>query len=603
MKKNIEKRKKEFLLIQRVLKYIYPYKFKFIMSLICIITSIVFDLLTPYLWGKTLQYVLLRNLENAYLYITCSLVLEIINTGIAYIQSYLSAVLNQNIIFDMKKDIYSSMLNMPIKAYDDIDNGEFMSRLHGDAGQVAYALTDTLQKFVVDIGRLIGVAIASFLISFKLALIILCSFPFTFLIARYFGRKIRVINQESAKANDAYFSSSSEGIWGIREIKSFGIKKERLQNFTVISQTLKKLNIKMTVMNSIASLLSHNINILTKYIIIIIGGIFVVRGSLSSALYITFISYTQQFLFSLLSVSNINLNIQQVMTSLERMLLLIDGMNYPKEKFGIHKIKNPKGNIQFQNVSFQYNKDEDILKNISFEIKSNQKTAFVGSSGSGKSTIFNLILKLYEPSSGIITLDGINMDDLDEEALRNEISVVRQEPFLFSMTIKENLLLCKPDATDQQLKQACKRAYIDDFILSLPQKYDTRLGENGIYLSGGQKQRLAIARVLLKGSKVILFDEATSALDNESQFYIKKAIDDLAKRYTVVTIAHRLSTIIESDVIYVVDDGKIVGCGTHHSLMKSNAFYQKLYKAEVDLINENSKEDCDDGKKGKDRHN
>ena len=213
-------------------------------------------------------------------------------------------------------------------------------------------------------------------------------------------------------------------------------------------------------------------------------------------------------------------------------------------------------------------------------VEPNKKIAVVGRSGNGKSTIFNLLLRYFDTTEGTVTIDGINIQDLTESSLRNNISIIRQSPFLFNLTILENFRLVKEDVTLEEVRNVCKRAYIDDYIMSLPNQYETVIGEGGINLSGGQKQRIAIARTLLLNTKIILFDEATSALDNESQEYIKKTIDDLVKDHTIVIVAHRLSTIVDADTIHVIEKGKLVGSGTHKRLLKNCKPYQNLYTAE-----------------------
>lgn len=263
----------------------------------------------------------------------------------------------------------------------------------------------------------------------------------------------------------------------------------------------------------------------------------------------------------------------------------MDNITYESEKFGDKHIENFKGNIEFNNVWFGYKKDKPILKGISFKISNNNKIAIIGKSGVGKSTIFNLLLKFYTPNKGNIKIDNIDINDYDEFTLRNNIAVVRQEPFIFNTSIKENLVIVNKNATDDDIIEACKEAYIHDYIINLPNKYETVVGENGINLSGGQKQRIAIARALLKNSKIILLDEATSALDNESQFYIKEALKDISNKRTVIIIAHRLSTIIDADEIYIINEGKIVGKGNHYSLIKDNIFYKELYEKEINMSN------------------
>lgn len=236
--------------------------------------------------------------------------------------------------------------------------------------------------------------------------------------------------------------------------------------------------------------------------------------------------------------------------------------------------------MEFKDVHFSYG-DNEVLNGMNFKINKNETVAFVGKSGVGKTTIFSLLCKLYNLSSGNIYLDGHDITELDEESIRNNITIISQNPYIFNMTIKENFRLIKKDVTDTEIKKACKLACLTDFIESLPDKYDTLIGEGGVNLSGGQRQRLAIARALIQNTKIILFDEATSALDNETQKSIQEAINNMKDKYTILIIAHRLSTIIESDRILVVDDGRIIASGTHKELLRKNKYYKKLYEKEV----------------------
>jgi len=577
-------------LLKRALKYVFSYKIKFILAFLCIVSGIGTGIAQPLLWGRILDSLFQKNMDSALPYIVYSLIFGILVSILSYLQAYIFASLNQNIIFDLKMDMYKAMLDLPVKAYDEIDNGELMSRLHGDAGQVANAITETLINTVVDMIRLIAVGITIFAISGKLALIVVITFPLSFYIFNKYGKKIRASNKQLSELNDKYFSNSGQAIWGIREIKSLGIKKDKLDSFTQLASKLKEKIITVSLLSTKSQSLSNIVNIITQMTVVFMGGMFVVNGSLDIKYFIAFNSYSGQFSGSLLSISSLNLNLQQVMNSLERIFMLIDGLSYPAEKFGEKSIDNITGEVKFENVSFCYDKDINVLDNVTINIPAKSRTAIVGSSGSGKTTIFNLLLRLYDPCKGHIFIDHTEISEIKEVDLRRHISVVRQEPVLFTVTIKENLLLAKANASQQEIESACKRAYIHEYIESLPNKYDSMVGENGVNLSGGQRQRIAIARALLKKSKIILFDEATSSLDNESQFYIKKAIDTIAGDCTVVLIAHRLSTIIEADVIYVMDKGKVVGHGNHHSLINTNKIYKNLYKAEVELINDNSRE-------------
>ena len=267
--------------------------------------------------------------------------------------------------------------------------------------------------------------------------------------------------------------------------------------------------------------------------------------------------------------------------SSSRIFSIIKSPEFPKEKFGKRHLEKVKGNFEFKNVNFSYKEGKEVLNKLSFKVKSKETIAFVGKSGSGKSTIFNLLCKMYDIKDGEITIDGVNINELDKESIRGNITIINQSPYIFNMTIRDNLRLVKEDLTEEEMIEACKLACLDEFINVLPDKYDTMVGEGGLTLSGGQRQRLAIARALVQKTEIILFDEATSALDNETQSKIQQAIQNLQKDYTILIVAHRLSTVVNSDRILFLNDGKIAAEGTHQELLKICPEYKQLYEAEM----------------------
>ena len=257
----------------------------------------------------------------------------------------------------------------------------------------------------------------------------------------------------------------------------------------------------------------------------------------------------------------------------------MDSSSFSKEEFGKKHLDKVNGDFEFKDVEFSYGKKK-VLKKTSFKVEANSTVAFVGKSGSGKTTVFNLLCKLYDIDSGKITIDGVDINELDKDSIRENITIINQSPYIFNVSIKDNLRLVKENLTEEEIVKACKVACLHDFIMSLPEGYDTIVGEGGVNLSGGQKQRLAIARALVQKTEIILFDEATSALDNETQSQIQKAIDNMKEEYTILIIAHRLSTVINSDKILFLDDGKIIDGGSHEYLLKNCREYQKLYEKE-----------------------
>lgn len=576
--------KKDKLLIKRTVKYTKPYKMYFVLTFMSILFGIVIDTIQPLLWAKLLVNLFDNDFSKVVNNIMLITIIFILHSLVSFLRSYLTSFLSQQIIFDLKKDIYNKILSLPIKAFDEMRTGDFMSRLEGDVGGVADIITNQLINTTVEILRVIIVGVVIFNINLYLAILVLVCFPVAFIINHKFGVKIRKENEKFFIFNDNYYSHIHQTIFGIRELKSLGANKISFKNFLELSTNLKNKALQINILSNVSQVLSQIVNFSSQIIVMLVGGYFVFTSRITMEKFIAFSSYSGQFSFSLMSITSINASIQQVLTSLERIFGLIDNLNYDIEPIGNQKLKKINTGIVFKNVSFQYNEEKTVLKNINLEISANKKIAIVGQSGSGKTTLFNLLLRFYQPTKGIITIDGIPLFDIDETSLRENIAVVHQEPFFMTLSIKENLKLSSPEATDNDLIEACELAYIHDFIESLPDKYDTVLGENGITLSGGQKQRLAIARVLLRKAKIILFDEATSALDNESQIKIKEAIDQIAKNHTVLIIAHRLVTILEADEIIVLSNGEVVGFGKHNILIKDNKTYQKLYKSEITAI-------------------
>ena len=338
-----------------------------------------------------------------------------------------------------------------------------------------------------------------------------------------------------------------------------------------------------SLMNLKSGDISNTVRIIQELctLLVVLSGVMLVSNNLISLTsFIVVFLYRGKIYDLTWSYTSVKEYLTEYKVSKKRIFEFMDNDNYPKEEFGNTKLSNIKGKIEVKDLSFSY-KDKKVLDNFSILINPNDTIGIVGASGSGKTTILNLISKAYEVDDNKIFIDDIDINSLTEDSIRNNISVISQSPYIFNLTIRENLCFMGNKVTEKEMIEACMVAQIHDYIETLPNKYDTILGEGGITLSGGQRQRLAIARALIKKSKIILFDEATSALDNITQEELQKAINNITKDYTIIIVAHRLSTIKDCKKIYVMDKGKIVGCGTHKELIDSNKYYNKLYKKEV----------------------
>ena len=481
----------------------------------------------------------------------------------------------------IQKELSREVLRISQREIDKSSSGSFVNRLTNDTGELVSMFTSGFGRLVGIIST-IGTFIAVFVINkyvFLFYLVVaICLTSLNVIKSRKFNKKDR----EKRETSDSLSSLSSELVRGVRDIKMLNAKESFSKS---LAKRIKVTKEKFIEMRNIDIFYNNIIEILTaifEFLLIIIFIYQIKNNSLTVAMAIALYSYRYRIMVNFME--NISLLIEEANSfnlSFERVFTVIGNETFEKERFGNKKIKRIKGDFEFKNVSFSYDKDLPVLKDISFKVDANSTVGFVGKSGTGKTTIFNLMCKFYDVDSGTITIDGKDINDLDEDSIRGNITIISQNPYIFNMSFIDNMKLVRSNASLDEIKNACKIACLDEYIESLPDKYNTIVGEGGITLSGGQRQRLAIARALIQKTEIILFDEATSALDNETQTKIQKAIDNLKGDYTIMIIAHRLSTIINCDKIFMIDDGKIIDSGTHKELLKKNKVYKQLCETEL----------------------
>lgn len=380
--------------------------------------------------------------------------------------------------------------------------------------------------------------------------------------------------------DEKYSSNFDELIRGIKDIKVLNLKDTLIKKITKEQKELTKFNYEMNKKDNLFWKFGRILYDLRDFLLIILGIILIKNNLLNGANFLVIFMYRERSMSFIESINDFYRNYKDFNLSIERISEIVEGNKYKKEEFGNKHLPSIQGNIEFRNTFFNYS-EQEVLKGLSFKINGNETIGIVGKSGAGKSTIFNLINKLYRVKDKEIFIDGVDINELDEKTIRQNISTITQNPYIFNMSIKDNLKIVNPEIDDEEIKNKCKLCLLDEYIDSLDKKYDTLVGENGLILSGGLKQRLAIARALIKNSKIILLDEATSSLDNETQDYIQNSIKKIRNDYTILIIAHRLSTVIDCDKILVIDDGKVVGFDTHENLVKTNKIYRRLYKKEL----------------------
>ena len=481
----------------------------------------------------------------------------------------------------LQMKVSREILKITVSDIDKHSSGVFIERLNHDCSELSHI-------FSVGVGQLtgiltnIGVLVAVFIINPIIFLYYLLS---SFVITYLYLREVEALSQKEQdlrKANEKNIGLTGELVRGVRDIKMLNARdsfmKEIEKSITEVSnQTFESRNTEIhytAVVECVRAFAVFLLVILLVYLVQI--------GMINVATAMVLFSYRTNIMSNLMQKIGDLLNeVKMFNVSANRVFSLLDTTEFSKETFGTKHLTKVQGDFEFQDVCFSYDGKNQILNHLSFQVPANHTVAFVGKSGAGKSTIFSLLCKLYPITQGKILLDGVDIRELDEDSIRNNITIISQNPYIFNLSIRDNLRLVKSDLTEKEMRRACKLACLDDFIETLPEKYDTIVGESGVTLSGGQKQRLAIARAFVQKTEIILFDEATSALDNETQSKIEQAISNLQKDYTILMIAHRLSTIVNCDIIYFIEDGQVLAKGSHQTLLETCPPYKKLYETEL----------------------
>lgn len=494
--------------------------------------------------------------------------------------------------YSVKKNIQLEVAKETLKTNMDTLNhntsGLFIERINNDSDTLSDVFV-VIVDYITFLLSNIGVFISIFFLNKIIFLIYLLFLLILFFGQKYAADKIQEKRKVVKKKKEETSGFISELVRGAHDIKILNAENSFLDNTKNKIEDLGNASITAQRTRARFQLLNGSIRDILDFLVMMTGIGFILHGNLEIATMIIILSYRGNIMSISSNFENFLDNLKRFNLSAEKIFDVIEGEKFPKEKFGTKHLQKAEGNIEFKNVSFQYDEEQDVLKKVSFKIVPNETVSFVGKSGSGKSTIFNLIAGLYYPSDGQILIDGIPITELDKNSIRGNLSIISQNPYIFNMSIRENLQIIKEDLTEEEMVEACKMACLHDFILTLKDGYDTVVGESGVTLSGGQRQRLAIARALVQKTEIILFDEATSALDNETQAEIQKSIQNMQGEYTILIIAHRLSTVINSNRILLVDKGKIVASGTHQELLAKNKVYQNLYELELKEQKENNK--------------
>ncbi|EVO48786.1 SAV1866 family putative multidrug efflux ABC transporter, partial [Staphylococcus aureus] len=502
----------------------------------------------------------------------------IVRPPIEFIRQYLAQWTSNKILYDIRKKLYNHLQALSARFYANNQVGQVISRVINDVEQTKDFILTGLMNIWLDCITIIIALSIMFFLDVKLTLAALFIFPFYILTVYVFFGRLRKLTRDRSQALAEVQGFLHERVQGISVVKSFAIEDNEAKNFDKKNTNFLTRALKHTRWNAYSFAAINTVTDIGPIIVIGVGAYLAISGSITVGTLAAFVGYLELLFGPLRRLVASFTTLTQSFASMDRVFQLIDEDYDIKNGVGAQPIEIKQGRIDIDHVSFQYNDNEaPILKDINLSIEKGETVAFVGMSGGGKSTLINLIPRFYDVTSGQILIDGHNIKDFLTGSLRNQIGLVQQDNILFSDTVKENILLGRPTATDEEVVEAAKMANAHDFIMNLPQGYDTEVGERGVKLSGGQKQRLSIARIFLNNPPILILDEATSALDLESESIIQEALDVLSKDRTTLIVAHRLSTITHADKIVVIENGHIVETGTHRELIAKQGAYEHLY--------------------------
>ena len=560
-------------------KYAKKEKGRIILFGIANLFNVIFSILIPMIDAKIIIELTANHFERLIFMAICLTVNEVLYDLFDFLSRRLSVVVYHHTLEILGMDLGKNILKLENNSLDEHGSGAFIQRMTGDTDKLADVFNHLVSMFS-SLVKYIGILIAIFIVNKIVFLFTLIILIIRYLIERARTNRRKKDDEISRKAKDSVSSFTGELVRGARDIKMLNSENDFMKEMNYRIKDFNEKRIRMQNVSWNYRVFGYWFTDISFLLLIILLAFLIKDKVISISIAMVLYNYVGNVGGSTYLLGDLLEYIKDFNLSCERVKEIIDGVKFKKEQFGEKHLDKVEGHFTFEHVFFKY-KEKEVLKDLTFEVKPNETVAFVGKSGAGKTTIFNLLCKMYDVNQGKITIDGININELDKDSIRGNITIISQNPYIFNMSIRDNLKLVKNNLSDEEMYDACKIACLDDFIQELPNGYDTIIGEGGVNLSGGQKQRLAIARALVQKTEIILFDEATSALDNETQEKIQRAIENMKNEYTILIIAHRLSTIIHADRILYLEDGKIIAQGTHHELLKNCPSYQRLYESEI----------------------
>ena len=575
--------------LKRFLQYYKPYKGIFFMDLFCALIMCIVDLSFPLILSYCTGQFFLNSsneiLKGVFVLGIGLFVMYVIRALCRYYVSCQGHVMGANMESDMRQDLFNQYQRLSFSYYDKHNTGVMMSRVVSDLFDICEFAHHGPENLFISLFKIVGSFIILATIYWPLALILLAVTVVMMVFSYSQNKKMRRTFMENRKKIGSVNASLQDSLGGIRVVQSFANEDIEIDKFNHSNmEFLESKKDNYRVMGTFQG--GNNFFQGLLYVtIIVFGGLFIANGDLNPIVLATFALYINVFVSPIEVLVEFTEMFQKGFSGFRRFEEVMNEVPEIQDSKNAKDLENVSGNIDFDHVSFQYNENEKVIDDVNLHIKAGEKIALVGPSGSGKTTLCSLLSRFYDVTNGSIRIDGQNIKDVTLKSLRSNIGLVQQDVYLFTGTIEQNIAYGRPGASHADIVEAAKKANIHDFIMSLPEGYNTFCGERGTRLSGGQKQRISIARVFLKNPKILILDEATSALDNESERIIQKSLEDLSKNRTCITIAHRLSTIRNADEIVVIDATGMHERGTHDELMKLNGTYAKYYKLQFEGLN------------------
>lgn len=569
--------------IKRVLKYIGKYKFSFIISLVLTLFSTVCTLYIPVLAGEAIDMIVSKGNVN-FAGLTKILILILVAIIIGGISQYFTNTLNNrmanNTVKDMRTDAFNNLQYVPVSYIDSRNTGDIVSRIIADAEQFSDGLILGFQNLFSGVITILGTLFFMFTINIWLALIVLVLTPLSLFVSKFISKRTYKYFKKQSEQRGKETSYIEEMLSNIKVVKSYHREDENSENFDVINEELGKDSLNATFFSSLTNPCTRFVNSIVYAVVGLSGALFAINGIITVGNLSASLAYANQYTKPFNDITGVITELQNAIACAGRLLEVIDAKRESDAKGQLPS--NVKGDFTVSDVAFSYDKNKELIKNLSFELKSGQRLAVVGPTGCGKTTLINLLMHFYDIDSGSIKVDSVDINTVSRKSLRQNVGMVLQDTWLKSGTIKENIVFGNENVTDEHVIEAAKKSHAHSFIKKLHNGYDTFIGEDGGSLSTGQKQLICITRLMLNPPPILILDEATSSIDLLTEQRITRSFMKLMKDRTSFVVAHRLKTIVESDLILVMKDGKVIESGTHKSLMEQKGFYKELYQSQFD---------------------